>query len=214
VRPKIVLKSLSDLETIDYVSRKTAGQPDGPLVFTFHGTGGTENQFHRFAEETLPSATIISPRGDVDDAGKLRFFKRHAEGVYDMQDLAQRTEAMATFLADMKARHPAARTLGLGYSNGANILASVALKYPDIFDGFVLMHPLVTWQLAAHPALAGRRALVTAGHKDTLCPAPQTHALISFLSSQNIDVEEFWHGGGHEIQDTELAAVRAFLQRA
>lgn len=206
-----MLQSLTDLMMVDYVSRKTVGPASGPLVFTFHGTGGDENQFHGFTEQVLPHATIVSPRGDVSEGGALRYFRRTGEGVYDMADLGLRTGQMATFLADAKARFPRARTIGLGYSNGANILASVMTRYPDIFDAAVLLHPLIPWEPDDHPVLAKRRVLITAGKQDPICPAPMTDRLIRYFRRQNSQVDVHWHEGGHEIDNSELVALRAFL---
>ena len=75
--------------------------------------------------ELMPGAAIVAPRGDVSEHGALRFFRRRGEGVYDMADLAARTAAMAGFVEAHAAIAAPSRVIGLGYSNGANILASV-----------------------------------------------------------------------------------------
>lgn len=131
------------IETQSYHFAETLGAPGAPLVFTFHGTGGDEHQFHGFAQELVPGATVISPRGDVSERGANRFFRRTGEGVYDMEDLARRTDAMVEFMAEQKARIGASKVIALGYSNGANILASVAYTAPQVVDRVVLMHPLI-----------------------------------------------------------------------
>jgi len=195
------------------LTRKTPGKPCCPLLFTFHGTGGNENQFHGFAEDLIPGATVISPRGDVSEQGALRFFRRRAEGVYDMADLAERTVAMADFLRAEKTAAAPSRTLGLGYSNGANILAAVAFENPDLFDDLILMHPLIPWSPAPQPRFSGTRVLITAGRADPICPAPLTQALADYLSEQNAVTDLVWHPGGHEIRDTELEALRSFMSR-
>lgn len=69
-----------------------------PLVFTFHGTGGDEHQFTGLVQQLLPDAGIVSPLGDVLEHGAARFFRRTGEGVYDMDDLAARTEKMKGFI--------------------------------------------------------------------------------------------------------------------
>ncbi|MHC0051992.1 alpha/beta hydrolase [Actibacterium sp. D379-3] len=195
----------------DYFTQTTPGAPGSPLIFTFHGTGGNETQFHGFGQELIPGATVISPRGDVSEAGALRFFRRRAEGNYDMADLAQRVAAMAAFVTTAKTRAQPARTIGLGYSNGANILAAVSFLHPGLFDDLILMHPLIPWPPAPQPGLTGRRVLITAGRRDPICPAPITGALIEYYSEQGAAVTGDWHPGGHEIRDTELTAVREFL---
>lgn len=189
-----------------------APEPGAPLVFAFHGTGGDEHQFFDLIGDILPRAGIVSPRGDVSEHGANRFFRRTAEGVYDMADLAQRTTKMAGFIAAHKAQHPGAPVYGLGYSNGANILASVLLSAPELFDRAVLMHPLIPWSPAPQPALAGRDLLITAGQRDPICPLPLSQALERYFLAQGAKVDLAVHAGGHEVRQEELARIAAFLR--
>ena len=195
-----------------YVAKRTEGATGKPLFLTFHGTGGTEDQFHGFAEQIRPGAHVTSPRGDVSEHGASRFFRRTGEGVYDMDDLAARTAAMAQFIADEKSSVDATEVSGLGYSNGANILATVALEQPTLVDNYVLMHPLIPWEPAPQPGLDGRRLLITAGERDPICPAPMTQSFAEYLTAQGADVTLHWHPGGHEIAQSEVDAIAAFLQ--
>ncbi|MBP0483772.1 alpha/beta hydrolase [Sagittula salina] len=196
----------------DYAYAETSGQPGAPLIFTCHGTGGTEAQFHGFASEVLPEAHVISPRGDVSEHGALRYFRRRAEGLYDMADLARRTEAMLRFVEAARARTGATRVMGLGYSNGANILAAVAMAQPALFTDLALMHPLIPWQPAPAPALAGTRVLVTAGRRDPICPPDATRAFCAWLEGQGADLRTEWHAHGHEITQDEVNTVVEFLR--
>ncbi len=194
-----------------YTANRTTGTPDAPLFLTFHGTGGTEHQFHDFARSLIPDAHVISPRGDVSEGGALRYFRRNAEGIYDMPDLARRTAAMADFIAAEKASAKAARVIALGYSNGANILASVAFQRPDLVDDLILLHPLIPFTPAPQPGLAGRRVLITAGRRDPICPAPLTQTLADWFIAQGAKVTLHWHNGGHEIDQSEVVAIKTFL---
>jgi phospholipase/carboxylesterase len=153
------------------IAARTDGAAGALLLLTFHGTGGDERQFHGIGPQLLPGAHVVSPRGEVSEGGALRFFRRTGEGVYDMADLAARTEAMAEFVAGEVARTGAGRVAGLGYSNGANILASVIFARPELFTDAVLLHPLIPFVPADQPGLAGRRVLITAGRRDPICPA-------------------------------------------
>lgn len=194
-----------------YIYREHRSEdPGAPLFVVLHGTGGDEHQFFDLGRQLMPHARLIAPRGDVSEGGALRYFRRTGEGVYDMADLAARTEKMAAFLKEFGAKGP---VIGLGYSNGANILASVMLAHPEIFSAAVLMHPLIPWDPDNVPGLAGRRVLITAGERDPICPAPKTRALADFLARQGADVDTFWHPGGHEIAQPELLALRSFLAR-
>lgn len=196
---------------MSYFAATTTGAPGAPLVVTFHGTGGDETQFHGLAQQLVPGAHVVSPRGDVSENGMNRYFRRTAEGVYDMDDLAQRTIAMASFLKDVKAKTGAERVIGLGYSNGANILASVALSSPDIFDDLILMHPLIPWMPSPQPGLKDRKVLITAGQRDPICPPAETEAFAQYLAAQGANSRVEWHPGGHEIAQNELGAIQDFL---
>ncbi|MGY5802704.1 alpha/beta hydrolase [Rhizobium hainanense] len=194
-----------------YVHRLKAGASGKPIFFTFHGTGGDENQFFDFATRLLPEATIVSPRGDVSEYGAARFFRRTGEGVYDMADLARATEKMAAYVSELAAEYSASQVLGLGFSNGANILANVLIEHGDLFDAAVLMHPLIPFQPKDNARLEGKRVLITAGEHDPIAPAPVTRSLADYFARQNAEVTLEWHPGGHDIRPNEIEAIRSFL---
>lgn len=195
----------------DYITRTTKGTKGAPLVVTFHGTGGDETQFHGLAEQLWPGAHIVSPRGDVLEHGMNRYFRRTGEGVYDMDDMARRRNAMTRFVRAQTAMAGATRVIALGYSNGANIAAAVALAAPEVFTDVIALHPLIPWAPDPHPGLAKTRWLITAGERDPICPAPVTQRLIAFLKTRTAEVTEHWHPGGHEVMPSEIQALQNFL---
>ena len=101
--------------------------------------------------------------------------------------------------------------IGLGYSNGANILANVALNRPELVDDLVLLHPLIPFDPDPQPGLDGRRILITAGERDPICPPEFTKALSDYLRRQGALVSDHWHRGGHELQQSELDAIARFI---
>lgn len=194
-----------------YIHKVLPGEPGGPLVFAFHGTGGDENQLLGFARELVPGATVVSPRGDVSEMGAARFFRRTGEGVYDMDDLIRATVKMAGFVkAHVKEAKPSA-VYALGYSNGANILASVLFAAPEQFDATALMHPLIPFAPEINGSLSGRRVLITAGRRDPICPPELTSRLNAYLRDAGADVRLEWHEGGHEVRPNEIDAAKRFF---
>ena len=201
--------------TLDsYIHKVVPGTPGGPLLFVFHGTGGDENQLAELGRELSKEATVVSPRGDVAEFGAARFFRRTGEGVYDVADLARATAKMADFVAAHLAAAKPSAVYGLGYSNGANILASTVFARPQLFDALVLMHPLIPFEPRIDGSLAGKRILVTAGRHDPICPPDLTARLDAYLRAANADVTVEWHEGGHEVRPNEIAAARTFLSAA
>lgn len=184
---------------------------DAPLLFLFHGTGGDENQFFDLAAELAPTAARIAPRGDVSEGGALRYFRRTGEGVYDMADLARRTAAMTEFVRAEAQKRGTSEIWGLGYSNGANILASVQFVAPELFSRTVLMHPLIPFTPPAAD-FGGRKVLVTAGQRDPIAPAQATQALADYFSASGATTEVVWHAGGHDLRQEELLAAQRLLR--
>lgn len=195
-----------------YQHLATTPAAGAPLVFTLHGTGGDEQQFAGLVGQILPGAGIVSPRGDVSEHSANRFFRRQAEGVYDMADLAARTEKLTGFIRAHRDANAGVPVYGLGYSNGANILAAVLFEAPDLFDRVVLMHPLIPWTPAPNAALRALEVLITAGRRDPIAPLPQTEALAAYLRGQGAQVEVHLHEGGHEIRQEEVQAIATFLR--
>ena len=195
----------------DYHYREAEGaDATAPLFFVFHGTGGDENQFFDLADDLLAGARIIAVRGDVSEGGALRYFRRTGEGVYDMADLAQRTGTMTAFVRARLAESQPRSVVGLGYSNGANILASVQFAAPELFDATVLMHPLIPFA-PPQADFAGRKVLITAGQRDPICPAPATQGLADYFKGHGATTSLFWHPGGHELRPEEVRETQAFL---
>jgi phospholipase/carboxylesterase len=202
------------MDTRAYVYReRVAPDPLAPVLVLFHGTGGDENQLFDLGGEVLPNARLIAPRGDVSEAGALRYFRRKAEGVYDLDDLAARTRKIRRFIEDLLPDGPRPKLLGLGYSNGANILANLLFEAPGLFDAAALLHPLIPFEPPAAD-LSGHKVLITAGRRDPIAPNAATDALAAALRARGAGVELAWHEGGHELRREELAAARRFLEAA
>jgi phospholipase/carboxylesterase len=124
------------------------GEQGGATLLLLHGTGGNENDLLPLGRELLPSANLLSPRGKVLEHGRPRFFRRFAEGVFDEEDLKFRTEELAGFVgeASKKYRLEPSKLFAVGFSNGANIAASLLLSRPDLLRGAALLRPMVPFE--------------------------------------------------------------------
>ncbi|MFW5834942.1 MAG: alpha/beta hydrolase [Pseudomonadota bacterium] len=189
-----------------------AGDPSLPVLVLLHGTGDDARSFMALGRTLLPEATRVSVQGNVDEHGMARFFRRAAMGVYDMADLEARTDAFAAFLGELARTHALdpARIVGLGYSNGANLLANLAFRHPSAMRRMMLLHPLIPFEPPASD-LATLDVLVTAGRTDPICPWPLTERLVRVLEMRGAAVTLVDHPGGHELVPAELDATRAFV---
>lgn len=199
---------------LGFVHRYEPGTSDSTLLL-LHGTGADENDLIPLGRAVAPGAALLSPRGQVLENGMPRFFRRLAMGVFDVEDLKKRTADLATFV-DAATEHygiDLARTILLGYSNGANIGGSLLLSNPGLVRAAVLLHAMVPFRPDEMPDLDGTRVLITGGMQDPMIPADQTHELAELLEGCGADVELSLAPGGHELTDLELQKVSAWVRR-
>lgn len=186
---------------------------DGAVLLMLHGTGGDENDLVPLGRVLRPGAAILSPRGNVLEHGMPRFFRRLAEGVFDMDDLVRRTDELRAFIDGAVAKYDFDRSklVAVGFSNGANIAASLLLRHPATLLRAVLLSPMVPFEPADKPQLSGTRVFIGAGRNDPIAPVAQAQRLGELLKESGADVTTYFHAGGHTLTNDELAAVRKWI---
>src|ERR1700736_2584618 len=169
-------------------------------LLLLHGTGGDERDLLPLGARIAPGAALLSPRGKVLEHGMPRFFRRIAMGVFDLEDLKFRTQELAGFVADAAEHYgfDRKRVLALGYSNGANIAASLMLLRPEVLAGAILLRPMVPLTPEHTPNLTGVRVFAAAGEHDSIVPPKDTEQLAEMLTAAGAEVEVHWTPGGHE----------------
>jgi len=187
----------------------------GTTLLLLHGTGGDEEDLIPVGRELLPGAGILSPRGKVLERGAPRFFRRLAEGVFDQEDLATRTEELAQFIEAAVATYQLEPDgiVAVGFSNGANIAASVLLRRPGLLRGAVLFSPMVPFEPETTPQLAGTSVFIGAGRTDPIASPAQSERLAALLRQTGADVTLHWEAGGHTLTRGELEVARDWVAR-
>src|SRR6267378_3149459 len=119
--------------TPDFIHEFVPGSAERTLLL-LHGTGGNERDLIPIGRELDPMAALLSPRGKILENGMPRFFRRLAEGVFDLDDLMKRTHELADLVVAASRRYKIdnKNIIAVGYSNGANIAASTLLLRPEI----------------------------------------------------------------------------------
>src|SRR5690606_17099051 len=180
-----------------------------PTLLLLHGTGGTESDLLPLASHIDEDASVLSVRGNVSENGMPRFFRRLAEGVFDIEDLIFRTNELNEFLNEAATTYSFDRKniVAIGYSNGANIAGSLLFHYKDALKGAILHHPMVPRRGIELPNLTGTPVFIAAGKHDPICPAQETIDLADLLQKANADVEIHWKNHGHMLTGTAVAAA-------
>lgn len=187
--------------------------PSTSILLLLHGTGGNENDLVPLGQALAPGAALLSPRGQVLENGMPRFFRRLAEGVFDLDDLIRRTDELVGFVgAAAKAYQlDASKVIAVGYSNGANIAASLLLLRPGVLAGAILFHPMVPIEPEPLPDLTGTAVFIGAGRSDPLVAASETERLSTLLQKCGAVVTQSWQPGGHQLNQQEVNAAREWL---
>lgn len=203
------------MSSLSYTHRyEPATSASASPLLLLHGTGGNEHDLIPLGQQLAPGSALLSPRGDVSEHGMPRFFKRFAEGVFDLDDVAKRTHALADFIQSAATKYgfDAAKLNALGYSNGANIAASLFLLRPEALAGAVLLRPMVVREPTQVPDLTGKRILLLSGRRDPIVPVDHPPRLAAQLREAGADVTLQWLDTGHQLTDVDLAHAARFLQ--
>jgi phospholipase/carboxylesterase len=190
-----------------------ATSPDLPTLLLLHGTGGDENDLLPLGRMLLPGAAMLSPRGNVLEQGAPRFFRRLAEGVFDVEDLRRRTGELADFIgaAAERYRFGLDRLYAVGFSNGANVAASLLLSRPQTIRGGVLLRSMLPFEPATLPDLRGRGVLMSQGRQDPIVPVANATRLASLFQESGADVELVWQPAGHNLTNGDVTVAQRWL---
>lgn len=187
-----------------------------PPLLLLHGTGGNEHDLVPLAQKLSPGSALLSPRGDVSEHGARRFFARLAEGVFDPAEVTRRTHALADFIAEATKQHglDSSRLIALGFSNGANIAATLLQLRPESLTGAVLLRPMVVLdQPAAAHSLAARRVLIAHGTSDPIVPNDHPPRLAALLRAGGAEVTLHAAPASHNLTPGDIAAAQSFFAK-
>jgi phospholipase/carboxylesterase len=188
----------------------------GPVLLMLHGTGGSEEQMAPLASMLDPDAAVLAPRGQVTENGMLRWFRRHAEGVFDTDSVIAEAAALARFVEWARESYNLADRpiIAVGMSNGANMALATALLHPGTLDRVVAfsgMHPLPETPLTQN--LTQVDVLLLNGADDPMAPAASVDQLERELRAAGAHVERRTRPGGHGIARSEIAAAQRWIRQ-
>ena len=199
-----------------HVHRWEPGSRSGaPTLLLLHGTGGDENDLIPLGRMLSPGSALLSLRGNVLEQGAPRFFRRLAEGVFDIDDLHRRTAELADFIVAASSHYgfALASLHAVGYSNGANIAASLLLSRAEVVAGGVLYRAMVPFEPAGPVQAAGKRVLISAGEFDPMISRAGSERLAAILRDAGADVELAWQPASHGLTQADVTLGQTFFQR-
>src|SRR5882757_3908878 len=189
----------------DFIHEFLPGSSARTLLL-LHGTGGNERDLIPLGRELDPNASLLSPRGKVLENGMPRFFRRLAEGVFDLEYLKKRTHELADFVVAAADHYKIdiKKVVAVGYSNGANIAASILLLRPEILSAAILFRAMVPLVPETRPNLNSKRIWIGGGAHDPIIPASNTKELVEMLRSSGADVTIRFFQSGHQLTSEDV----------
>ena len=198
-----------------YVHRYLPPQGDDPrTLLLLHGTGGDENDLIQLGQMLVPDAGLLSPRGTVLENGAARFFRRLAEGVFDLDDLRARTTDLIEFTGAAATAYgfDPARVVAVGFSNGANIASSMLLTSPETLSAAALFRPMVPFVPTQRVPLNGKRVFIGAGEDDPVVPRDHPYRLAELLQLCGAEVKTEWQPGGHTLTRADVSKAYEWME--
>src|ERR671911_2467751 len=205
--------SSSELGFIHQFIPSSATQ-DKVTFLLLHGTGGNEQDLIPLGRELNPRAAMLSPRGKVLESGMPRFFRRLAEGVFDIEDLKFRTHELADFVekASKVYSFNLRYAISVGYSNGANIASTMLLLRPEVTFSAILFRAMVPFIPEKVPNLMGKNIFIGAGEYDPIVSPEQAKMLFRLFKDAGANVILHWQkNSGHELGYDDISAAKDWL---
>lgn len=197
-----------------FITANSKAKKPNLTLLLLHGTGGTENDLIPLGKELATNASILSVRGKVLENGMPRFFRRLEEGVFDLEDLKMRTEELADFILKSSSiyQFDLKRLVAVGYSNGANIGASLLLKRPEVLSGAILFRAMVPFVPDVLPDLSKKSIILLEGLHDPIVSKEEAESLLKIFNKARSNVTVRWQGSGHNLTQEDIDSAKEWLE--
>lgn len=197
-----------------FISANSKAKKSSLTLLLLHGTGGTEDDLIALGNELTPDASILSVRGKVLENGMPRFFRRLEEGVFDLEDLKMRTDELADFILKSSSIYDfdLKRLVAVGYSNGANIGASVLLRRPEVLAGAILFRAMVPFIPDVVPDLSKKFIILLEGMRDPIVSKQEAESLLKIFNKAHSNVTIKWQGSGHSLTQEDIDSAKEWLE--
>lgn len=191
---------------MEHLYIKSKDEENVETLILLHGTGGRETDLLDVAAMVDSDANVLSLRGQVDENGQTRFFKRLSATELDEDSLKVEGDKIYEILNELSETYDfdLNKAIIIGYSNGANMGAYLLLNYKLGLRGAILMHSAYRSEAVESGMLFDTDVLLTAGAKDMAATAGESYTLKKKLEDKGVNVTVKLTDGGHEISPMEL----------
>ena len=186
---------------------------DRRTLLLLHSPAGDEHELLPLAQALQPTAGILSPRGQIDDQGCSRFFRRLIEGPYDLGDLPRRAAQLATFVAAAATRYrfDSREVVAVGIADGANIASTLMLAWPDTLAGAVLFRGAVPGMPPQLPKLPATPVLLANDDYDPVVTREESAEVAALLRVAGANVTVALQPAAQQLVHADVEQARAWF---
>ncbi|HWL06395.1 MAG TPA: alpha/beta hydrolase [Xanthobacteraceae bacterium] len=196
---------------LGFIHRFLPGAAGHAPLLLLHGTGGNEDDLIPLARRISPGSALLSPRGKVLEMGMPRYFRRRSEGVFDLDDMMERTDELADFVLRAQDAYGIGRPVAMGFSNGANIAYSLLFRHPELLAGAILFRAVLPFEPETLPAL-DIPVLLTLGSDDPMISPQQAARLGAALTRTGARLTERTLPAGHGLTPDDIALAETWMK--
>lgn len=189
------------------------GEQGKPVFLLLHGTGGDERDLLPLAEMLDPSYNVLSVKGEISENGMARYFKRRAEGDYDLEDLEYRGQELYDFIKESSKEYEfnLEDVIPVGFSNGSNMAINLILRESTPFQKALLFAPLYPLDSQDNQKdLSNFKVFLSMGKQDPIVTQEQSERVIEIFKERGAEVHETWVNS-HEITQEAVLAAKEIL---
>ena len=177
-------------------------------LLLLHGTGADEHDLLRLGAALLPEASLLSPRGMVNENGMNRFFERRSDGSFVQESVLQAVDELNDFLVEARAEYGIEDgLLAVGFSDGANTAAALQVIHPEQLSGAVMFGSTKPLEVIPKVDLTAKRMWIANGVNDPYAPESVTEAWVAELRDLGATVSWLSHPGGHQISPAHMQEI-------
>jgi len=197
---------------MEYIYREN--KKGAPVFILLHGTGGSETDLVPVAEMLDSEYSILGIRGNVQENGMNRYFKRHGEGQYDWEDLDYRGKELYDFIVEKSEEYDfkLEDTVLVGFSNGSNIAIQMILQNPETFKKAALFAPLYPADLSEKQNLSDLEVFLSLGEGDPVVPEEESKRVIELFKERDAQVTTTWVKG-HNLSQGAAQGASDWLKK-
>jgi phospholipase/carboxylesterase len=188
-------------------------KPEALLLL--HGVGGNERDMDQIGQLLGPDSHWLSPKGKITVDGHARYFTRRDDSTFDPVEVRAETDDMAQFIAQTGTNHAISEypLTAIGYSNGANLIASLIATRPNLIKRAILFRGMLPIEFSDSPNLHGTSILLLNGHDDPIMDPVRVNQLAEYFRDHGADVTQQWLPTGHQLSSDDITIARQWLKR-